>query len=107
MHENYKPETEHSNPIVQQIQDLLLKADDRYLNTKQAADYSGFTERQLRKIINNGHCPGYKPGKEILIFKKDLDFYIKSHPVKRSIIKRLRKSHHFQKDSIHEAKINM
>jgi excisionase family DNA binding protein len=107
MEQNYKHLDEHSNPIVQQIQELLLKANDRFLTTKQAADYSGFSERQLRKVINNGYCPGYKPGKEILIFKADLDVYIKSHPVKRPIIKRLRRSRHNQIDSFHDTNSNI
>ncbi len=102
MHEFYKSEIEHCDPLVRQIQDLLLKADNRYLNTKQAADYSGFSERQLRKIINKGDCLGYKPGKEILIFKGDLDLYIKSHPVKRSILKRLRKSQHIKSNNVYD-----
>jgi excisionase family DNA binding protein len=47
------------------------------MTLKQAIEYSGVSYSTLRRKIELGVLPAYKPGKAVLIDQKDLELFIR------------------------------
>ena len=45
------------------------------LNTKQAADLIGITDRGVRKAIQSGHLPAQSLGRDYAILRRDAERY--------------------------------
>ena len=51
---------------------------DRYINTQEAMELSGFSGRFIRLLLEQGRIKGRKPGRDWIIDRKSLEEYVAS-----------------------------
>ena len=66
-----------------QVKNLSNSGQGRYsLTIKQASEYTGLGEGKLRELIDSGNLRVSKPGKQILIYRAELEEFIDRYDLK-------------------------